>query len=435
MDEILSYENEESLSDRYRLYVTIITVCMTLLGIYAIYAVFTSGIDWGFDIDWNCFKSPFFPVLAVIGFFLQFFNWQHTSMETWIGTKKPTDNDFKWKKSNDIMDVMFGGCLMPILSHLLIIPCIYGALMWYAIMGALHLLGKVSPFMITALIAGVVFMFYRLGNNISTNRYRMAILVIFTLMEGGILGGTAYLMKNYDSISIFNSMSVSSENAVSIGICKITGNGVNLRLGPGTDFEKSGMSVSAGETYPLLEESGDWVKIDYNGTPLWLSSKFCAITHKNDNGENTNIIYKEDDLGCWTGDEETETYATHTDTYEARQEGEASMESVTEPAVEITNPIPGATALTGKLDGKYEIVLQYLKDENGNVTGSYYYTKYKSPISISGEYDGTTMTLEERTNGNLTGRFIGRSTSDGFDGIWESADGSKTMDCTLRRIN
>lgn len=105
------------------------------------------------------------------------------------------------------------------------------------------------------------------------------------------------------------------------------------------------------------------------------------------------------------------------------------------PGIEIVNPIPGATALTGKLDGKYEIVMQFTDpDVNGNVSGSYYYTKYKTPIALNGELEGDRLTLEERTNGNLTGRFIGRLTSTGFDGIWTSADESTTRDCVLTFI-
>lgn len=417
MDEISTYETNEPLSDRFRLALLIITACMGLLGVYAIYAVFTSGIEWGFDIDWNCFKSPIFPVLAVIGFFLQFLNWQHSSMETWIGTKGPNDSKMKWEKSNDIMDVMFGGCLMPIIMHLVVYPCVIGAIIWYAIMGAVHLLGKASPFVISALIAGVVFLFYRLGNKTSANRYRVAILAALTLVEGAALAGTAYYMKNHDSISIFSNFSDDSEWAESIGICTITGDGVNLRVGPGTNFEKSGYSVSAGEAYPLLEESGEWVKIDYNSTPLWLSNRFCQLTYGNGGDE---TVSEDDDLGCWTGDEQSEE--------------NTAVETVEEAAPEVINPISGATSLTGKLDGKYEIVLQYTVNDDGSVNGSYYYTKYKTPISISGEISGGNMTLEEHTNGNLTGRFIGTVTSDGFDGVWESADGSRTMDCTLRRI-
>lgn len=104
--------------------------------------------------------------------------------------------------------------------------------------------------------------------------------------------------------------------------------------------------------------------------------------------------------------------------------------------VEIVHPIEGAIAVTGKLDGKYGIVMQFSHpDDSGIITGEYYYIKYKVPIALSGMMgeDGI-IRLEEITNGNLTGRFIGKMTREGFDGIWESADGTKTMTCQLENI-
>ncbi len=107
-------------------------------------------------------------------------------------------------------------------------------------------------------------------------------------------------------------------------------------------------------------------------------------------------------------------------------------ESESSEYVEVINPIPGATVFTGKLDGRYEIVMQFAGNgSDGELQGAYYYTKYKSPIALRGERDGSNVTLEEYTDGNLTGRFLGRVSESGFDGVWESADGSKTMDCTL----
>lgn len=298
MNDFETYENDIVEKDNYSLAVIIIAAFMAVIGIYTIYSIFTSGIEWGFDIDWNCFKSPLFPILAVIGFFLQFFNWQHTSSETWIGTKKQGDSDYKWEKSNDIMDTMFGSFVIPLLMHLLVIPCLYGAAMWYVIMGLVHVLGKASPFIISALVCGIVFCFYLWSKKAEGNRYRVAILIALTLVEGIILGGTAYYMNNHENISWFSGSSNSSSGYESIGICVITGDGVNLRKGPGTEFDKVGVMVSSGEQYPLLGEENGWCRILYNDEPAWISDKFCHNTYKaafDDGGE--------EDLGCWTGDE------------------------------------------------------------------------------------------------------------------------------------
>lgn len=283
-------------NDWYRKAVIVLTVCLGILGIYTVYTVFTADIEWGFKINWNCFKSPLFPVLAVVGFFAQFFDWQHMSMETWIGTKKPGDSKMKWEKSGDVIDVVFGGCVWPLLSHLFLLPCAYGAIMWYIIMGLIHVLGKLSPFFIAALAAAIVFFYYKWTTGFYAHKYRVAMLVALTLVVAAVFGSTAYYMKNPSMFS------ASSEATVRtfIGTCQITGNGVNLRQGPGTEFDKLGVMVSSGESYPLLEESGDWVKIDYNGTEAWLSSKFCTLINDSAYGDGMD----DDDPGCWTGEDE-----------------------------------------------------------------------------------------------------------------------------------
>lgn len=149
----------------------------------------------------------------------------------------------------------------------------------------------------------------------------------------------------------------------------------------------------------------------------------------------TTEVFSENEETQNVGSSESEDFEYYPKAPGYDEDDEVSEVAAEEPAIEIVNPIPGATALTGKLDGKYEIVLQFTDpDTNGKVEGSYYYTKYKSPISLQGELEGDRLMLEEYTNGNLTGRFIGRMTSSGFDGIWTSADESTTRDCTLAFI-
>lgn len=427
MDSPYSDNNYGSSSSVFDKAVLVIAICMGLLGVYTIYCVFTSGIDWGYKVNWNCFESPLFSVLSVIGFFLQFFNWQHTSFDTWIGTKKvgEDERERKWEKSNDIMDATFGGCLFPLLAHLLIIPCAYGAAMWYAIMGLVHVLGKLSPFLITLLIIGFVIAFYFLGRRINENKYRVVLLIFLTLVEAGSLGFVGYYMKNHASISFFGSTSSISSNYKSLGECKITGNGVNLRVGPGTNYKKSGITVSNGETYSIVSESGSWVEIDYKGQRLWISNKFCHLTYNNAGND-----AEDEDLGCYAQeDEESQNSYGTSDSESSPTETSNETGSFT-----VVNPIPGAMVYSGMLDGKYEIVMQLVESSGGKLSGNYYYTKYKTPIQIYGELDQGTVRLEERTNGNLTGYFIGNIRGTTFDGVWQSVDESKIMDCTLHYV-
>lgn len=309
--------------------VIVITACLGLLGAYAIYSVFTADISWGFKINWNCFESPLFPVLAVLGFFLQFFNWQHFSMETWIGTKKAGESESarKWEKSNDITDVLFGGCLMPLLGHLIIVPCMIGAILWYSIMGLVHILGKLSPFFISALIIALVYFFFILAMKFAEKNKRVVILSVLTVAAGAILGATIYLMNNPDSLGASGNAPVKPE-LEPIGMCIITGNDVNLRQGPGTDYNKIGKTVSANESYPLLGESDGWAKIDYNGTPAWLSAKFCTLAYDSDQGMD------DDDPGCWSEEDENVNID-----YEKPEYYEVPAIAIEEPAREIAEAV------------------------------------------------------------------------------------------------
>lgn len=386
MNELEEYfENDES-SDVFRKSIIAITVLLALLGAYAIYAVFTSDILWGFKINWNCFKSPLFTVLSVIGFFLQFVNWQHSSFETWIGTKKAGDSDYKWEKSNDIMDSVFGGCVWPLVSHLVIIPCMYGAAMWYAIMGLVHVLGKFAPFLIAILIVVLVVFFYKWATNLYEHKYRGAILVAMSILGFSILGATAYYMSNPYLLS--SGISSLASKPESIGTCRITGNDVNLRQGPGREYEKVGMKVSMDEEYPLLDESDGWVKIDFNGTPAWLSNKFCMLIYSSSSDG-----AEDEDLGCWDGDDEigdgyipaTETHSPESN--EVIEVPEEVMKSVQVSQIQLVD------------EAKEEIKSEYGDSKSGNVTAEDFDTAPK-PKADENEIYASVDVMPEFPGGN-----------------------------------
>ncbi|MUV39531.1 N-acetylmuramoyl-L-alanine amidase [Lentibacillus sp. JNUCC-1] len=57
---------------------------------------------------------------------------------------------------------------------------------------------------------------------------------------------------------------------------------LNVRSGPGTDYEKIGQ-VNTTDTFPIEKEDGEWVQIQYNGQSGWVSSEY--ITVKQDTAE------------------------------------------------------------------------------------------------------------------------------------------------------
>lgn len=61
-------------------------------------------------------------------------------------------------------------------------------------------------------------------------------------------------------------------------------NNLNVRSGPGTDNERVGQ-VNAGESYEILEEEEEWVKIQLEGITGWVTKEFVTITGSSNSGE------------------------------------------------------------------------------------------------------------------------------------------------------
>ena len=81
--------NEGNSSYKYVLYAT--TALVAAAALYVGWLYVSSDKDWGFQIEWAFWKSTtLWPILSVIGFFLQFFNWQHMSFDEGFLVKKPT---------------------------------------------------------------------------------------------------------------------------------------------------------------------------------------------------------------------------------------------------------------------------------------------------------------------------------------------------------
>ncbi|MGN8645616.1 N-acetylmuramoyl-L-alanine amidase [Gracilibacillus sp. HCP3S3_G5_1] len=70
---------------------------------------------------------------------------------------------------------------------------------------------------------------------------------------------------------------------------QIEGDNLNVRSGPGTDYDVI-TQVNATERYPILEESGEWTKIDLGENQGWIHQDYFAIIEESAparNQENT----------------------------------------------------------------------------------------------------------------------------------------------------
>lgn len=92
----------------------------------------------------------------------------------------------------------------------------------------------------------------------------------------------------------------------------------------------------------------------------------------------------------------------------------------------------GPIELKGQIGGKYDITMTLYEHDDQSITGNYEYTKYKTPIQLTGRYhtynDGMQdFVIYESVDGEIVGSFIGRFTGNSFSGKWMNADGTKEM--------
>jgi len=59
-------------------------------------------------------------------------------------------------------------------------------------------------------------------------------------------------------------------------VANIDENNLNVRSGPGTDYDQV-TQVHKGETYPILEEEGEWVKIELDDLTGWIITDYITV--------------------------------------------------------------------------------------------------------------------------------------------------------------
>lgn len=107
------------------------------------------------------------------------------------------------------------------------------------------------------------------------------------------------------------------------------------------------------------------------------------------------------------------------------------------PKKETVEPGVESLLLKGEIDYQYPITMT-LKINGKYVNGSYYYNKYRNPITLSGEmYENHhhfhDVSLTEMNNGEVTGQFLGVWDGETLSGKWLSPDGEKEMNFSVSK--
>ncbi len=89
----------------------------------------------------------------------------------------------------------------------------------------------------------------------------------------------------------------------------------------------------------------------------------------------------------------------------------------------------------GTINGVNAIEMTLTTDGGAYYSGEYFYTKNKQPIQLRGQLtdDNEHLVLEEYAGMNMTGKFEGTLTCNGYSGTWTSADGEKSYPFSITK--
>lgn len=264
---------------------------IVLLAAWGAWGVAHNRFELG--VEWNIFKSAgLWTFLSIIGFFLQFFNWQHTSFDH-VTEVTFNDGHKERYKSRDVIDVMEGQFLWPFISHLILIPAIYGAIIYYIIMVGLAVLGAVMPYVLALLVLGSAYFYYKGGRWLKQRKYRVGILVAMSLAFG-----TTYILLSGDASLPNLNIGGSYASASDPRFVRCTANAVNLRERPDASsarlyaeasdsgrreflMEDAGFfgdprQLNDGEIVQVVSEAGDWYELVVDGVHVYAMKQFFA---------------------------------------------------------------------------------------------------------------------------------------------------------------
>lgn len=273
----------------FRIVFYIVAAIVLAAGLYVAWLYVSSDKDWGFDIKWKFWESTFlWPALSVIGFFLQFIDWQHTSFkEGWV--VKDSWGRERFVENNDIMSTLWGGCLFPLIAHLFLLPCMYGAMLYYFIILPLALVNAIIPYLAAALCVVLAILFFLFSRNLewkSMSLFKLAVSTVFCLLLLWLIS----IPTNADfSFGSDKGSSSTTSLPAAIGQVTVTAKVANLRTGPGTsyDFYKraDGEKLQAfkNDRLSVVEDQGEWYKVlTADGGVGFIKKTLCSTIESNE---------------------------------------------------------------------------------------------------------------------------------------------------------
>jgi uncharacterized protein YgiM (DUF1202 family) len=147
------------------------------------YCIVSCDTEIDFRINWNMFNSVLMWPLFIIGFVggLGIKSQEYIPMIR----KEDRYGNVTHERDYDIINNVETGCLMPLLSYLVLYPLMIAAAIYYLLMGAIYLFGAIFPWLIAVyLIVSLVF-FYKWERRLMARRagvWKMcAVMWLFTV--------------------------------------------------------------------------------------------------------------------------------------------------------------------------------------------------------------------------------------------------------------
>ena len=130
-----------------------------------------------------------------------------------------SDGSSKTEKSNDIIDFMFGHILLPIIGRLIIAPLIIAAFIYYPLMCIVWLVGAIFPYVLAAIVLGIIILSWALGNMFQLNNQGIVLAIAGILFTAGFAYGGYAIEQGVPPTFEQQPVSTSSQNA---GDCQVT---------------------------------------------------------------------------------------------------------------------------------------------------------------------------------------------------------------------
>lgn len=156
--------------------------------------IFRSG--WEIKPQWNMFKSVLLSPLYVIGLIIALLNMgrNHYSYDV-VEEVTHADGSKDRHKSQDVTDVVEGGCLAPLLGHFVIEPLLYAALIYYPLMGIVALLGQFVPYVLSVIVIALCYLVYKTDAWFAFRGRSIALVVLALMLTVGFAFGAASILK------------------------------------------------------------------------------------------------------------------------------------------------------------------------------------------------------------------------------------------------